>query len=165
MLKKDENLKVNISYKDLSATFEGDPEQVYKSVIAFLEKTIPAYSLASKISYSINIQDIIEKASKILAYNQNEGVFFLHPINNYSLNDGIMLFLLKLYIEHSIGLKDSPEASLLEISNSLNKSQKSISGKLSILIKNGYIRRLSRGSYVLTITGLKHLIENVIPKL
>ncbi|MEM2928839.1 MAG: hypothetical protein QXP60_07740 [Nitrososphaerota archaeon] len=165
MSEKNENLKINISYKDLSATFEGNPEQVYRSVIAFLEKVIPAYSLASRISYSINIQEILEKANKILAYNQNEGIFFLNPINNYSLNDGIMLFLLKLYIEHSVGLRDSPEASLLELSNSLNKSQKSISGKLSNLIKNGYVRRLSRGSYVLTITGLKHLIENIIPKI
>ncbi|HIQ29885.1 MAG TPA: hypothetical protein EYH45_04905 [Candidatus Caldiarchaeum subterraneum] len=152
-------LKVNIEYGDLRAEFEGDPSEVYASVIRFLEKAIPTYSLASRIAYSTDLQTLLEQLSDIIAYNQREGVLFLKPINALPAADAILLFLAKRYIEHALGLRDSPTASFSEIQSAIGKPDKTVSGRLSELLQKGYVRRLDRGDYTITTLALKMLTE------
>jgi len=156
----EDRLKVSISYKDLRADFEGSPAEVYAGVISFLEKTIPAYSLASRISYSIDLQELLERLSGVIGYNAEEGVFFLKSLNSLPVTEAVTLFLTKRYIEHALGLKDSPTASASEISAALGKSEKTTSGRLSELLQKGFIRRLDRGDYTITTLALKSFVES-----
>lgn len=157
-------MKVSIQYKDVKADFEGKPGDVYKSIISFMEKVIPSYSLASRISYSIDIQELIEKLKDYVAYNQAEGIFLLKPLNNLSVSEAIMLLCIKRYLEHGLGLTDSPSINASELAKNIAKSEKTISGKLSLLLRKGYIRRLDRGDYVITMLGIKEFMEGKIEK-
>ncbi|MEM1991735.1 MAG: hypothetical protein QXY58_00700 [Nitrososphaerota archaeon] len=157
-------MKVSIQYKDVRADFEGKPDDVYKSIISFMEKVIPSYSLASRISYSVDIQELIEKLRNYLAYNQAEGIFLLKPLNTLSVSEAIMLLCIKRYLEHGLGLAESPSINASELAKSIAKSEKTISGKLSLLLRKGYIRRLDRGDYVITMLGIKEFIEGKIEK-
>jgi len=150
---------VSIEYGDLRAEFEGSPAEVYASVVRFLEKSIPTYSLASRITYSVDLQTLLEQLSNIIAYNEQEGVFFLKPINTLPAADAILLFLAKRYIEHSLGLRDSPTASSSEIQAAIGKPDKTVSGRLSELLQKGYVRRLDRGDYMITVLALKAFTE------
>ncbi|MEM4546373.1 MAG: hypothetical protein QW328_06415 [Nitrososphaerota archaeon] len=157
-------MKVSIQYKDVRADFEGKPDDIYKSIISFIEKVIPSYSLASRISYSVDIQELIEKLRNYLAYNQAEGIFLLKPLNTLSVSEAIMLLCIKRYLEHGLGLAESPSINASELAKSIAKSEKTISGKLSLLLRKGYIRRLDRGDYVITMLGIKEFIEGKIEK-
>ncbi|MEM1666721.1 MAG: hypothetical protein QXP86_05395 [Nitrososphaerota archaeon] len=157
-------MKVSIQYKDVRADFEGKPDDIYKSIISFMEKVIPSYSLASRISYSVDIQELIEKLRNYLAYNQAEGIFLLKPLNTLSVSEAIMLLCIKRYLEHGLGLAESPSINASELAKSIAKSEKTISGKLSLLLRKGYIRRLDRGDYVITMLGIKEFIEGKIEK-
>jgi len=152
-------LRVSISYKDIKADFEGSAGEVYVGVVRFLEKTIPAYSLASRITYSTDLQELLEKLSHLIGYNQNEGVIILKPLQSLPSADAILLFLAKRYIEHGLGLVDSPTASASEIYPALGKPSKTTSGRLSELLQKGLARRLDRGDYTITSLGLRTLVE------
>ena len=155
----EDKLRVSISYKDLRAEFEGNPAEVYASVIRFLEKNIPSYSLASRITYSTDLQELLDRLSSLISYNPDEGVFFLKPLSSLPTADAVILFLAKRYIEHALGLKDSPTAAASEIQAAIGKPEKTISGRLSELLQKGLIRRLDRGDYTITVLGLKSLVE------
>lgn len=157
-------MKVSIQYKDVRADFEGKPDDVYRSIVSFMEKVIPSYSLASRISYSVDIQELIEKLRDYLAYNQTEGIFLLKPLSTLSVSEAIMLLCIKRYLEHGLGLTDSPSINASELVKSIAKSEKTISGKLSLLLRKGYIRRLDRGDYVITMLGIKEFVEGKVEK-
>jgi DNA-binding transcriptional ArsR family regulator len=160
----EEIMKVSIQYKDVRADFEGRPDDVYRSIVSFMEKVIPSYSLASKISYSVDLQSLIEKLRDYLAYNQAEGVFLLKPLNALSISEAIMLLCIKRYLEHGLGLAESPSINASELAKNIAKSEKTISGKLSLLLRKGYIRRLDRGDYVITMLGIKEFVEGKVEK-
>ncbi|MCS7135636.1 MAG: hypothetical protein RMJ14_02640 [Nitrososphaerota archaeon] len=157
-------MRVSVQYKDVRADFEGRPDDVYRSIVSFMEKAIPSYSLASRITYSVSIQELIEKLKEYLAYNQSEGIFLLKPLNTLSVSEAIMLLCIKRHIEHGLGMVESPSINASELAKTIVKSEKTISGKLSILLQKGYLRRLDRGDYVITTLGIKEFVEGKIEK-
>ncbi|MGI0085256.1 MAG: hypothetical protein ACREBQ_09255, partial [Nitrososphaerales archaeon] len=54
-------LKVEVSYGDLKASFSGDPETVLHSINSFIGAEIPALNLARKLSISFTAQDLAQK--------------------------------------------------------------------------------------------------------
>ncbi|MEM0090207.1 MAG: hypothetical protein QXF84_02535 [Nitrososphaerota archaeon] len=88
----------------------------------------------------------------------------LKPLNTLSVSEAIMLLCIKRYLEHGLGLAESPSINASELAKSIAKSEKTISGKLSLLLRKGYIRRLDRGDYVITMLGIKEFIEGKIEK-
>jgi len=164
LIMNDEVMKASIQYKDVRVDFEGKPDDVYRSIISFMERAIPAYSLASRIAYSVDIQDLIEKLRDYLAYNQAEGIFLIKPLNTLSVSEAIMLLCIKRYLEHGLGLAESPSINASELAKSIAKSEKTISGKLSLILRKGYIRRLDRGDYVVTTLGIKEFLEGRMEK-
>lgn len=159
---EEDSMKVSVQYKELKVEFEGKPEDVYRNLISFMEKTIPTYSLASKLQYSISLQEMIEKLEGQLAYVQGEGIVILKTLSSMSTAEAIMLYCTKRYLEHDLGLSGSPSVSASELSKAVAKPEKTVSGELSRLLQKGYIRRLDRGEYVVTMLGIKDFIENKV---
>lgn len=157
---EEERMKVSIQYKDLKVEFDGKPDEVYRNIISFMEKAIPTYSLISKLQLSIGLQDMIEKLKDRLAYVQGEGIVIMKPLASMSTSDAIMLYCTKRYLEHTLGLSESPSVTASELSKAIAKSEKTISGELTRLLQKGYIRRLDRGEYVITMLGIKDFIES-----
>lgn len=154
-----QELKVSIRYGEVEAEFSGEPGEVYRQVIAFMEKIIPAYSLARRISYNVGLQETLESLSEFMAYNEEEGLFFVQDLSQLPSSDAILLLALRNHLEHSLGRKESPTINLTELAKSLQKGEKTISGRLSELIQRGMLRRLDRGDYTITIRGIKHILE------
>jgi len=161
---EEEALHVNIVYKGVETSFKGHPDQVYRAVISYLEKAIPAFSLASKVSFSLDLQKILLDVKDVLAYAPDQGMIFVDTLSSFPISDGVMLYLLKCYLEHSLGIRDSPSASIADIKNALTQPEKSLSSRLTELMKRGWARRIGRGSYVATLVGVKGISERMRPK-
>jgi len=161
---EEEALHVNIAYKGVETSFKGPPDQVYRAVISYLEKAIPAFSLASKVSFSLDLQKILFDVKDVLAYVPDQGMIFVDALSSFPMSDGVMLYLLKCYLEHSLGIRDSPSASIGDIKNALTQPEKSLSSRLTELMKRGWVRRIGRGSYVATLVGVKEISERMRPE-
>lgn len=161
---EDDALHVNIIYKGVETSFKGRPDQVYRAVISYLEKAIPAFSLASKVSYSLDLQKILSDVKNVLAYVPDQGMIFINTISSFPMSDVVMLYLLKCYLEHSLGMRESPSVAIADIKNTLTHPEKSISSRLTELIKRGWVRRVGRGSYVATLVGVRKISERMQPE-
>ncbi|GBC68684.1 hypothetical protein HRbin01_00368 [archaeon HR01] len=153
------SLRVTIDYDGLKVDFEGPPGDVYIQTVRFLEKVLPAYSLASRIAKAGGVAELIEKLGDAIAYQEGEGVYPRKPYTSYPAPEAVLLFLGLRYIEAALGLRENGAALISEIVSTLGRPEKTISGRLSELVRKGYVRRLDRSSYIITGLGLSHLVE------
>jgi len=156
----EEELKVTIKYGDLEAEFSGSPGSVYRQVVSFLEKTIPAYSLARKISFSMDLEDLLETFSEIFAYDEEQGLFFKLSLRELkSVSDAILLLALRKYLEYRLGRIEEQSIGFSELEGSLPVKKKTIQNNLTKLVQAEFLRRLDRGDYAITALGIKHLAD------
>ncbi|MEM2224797.1 MAG: hypothetical protein QXU87_02025 [Candidatus Caldarchaeum sp.] len=154
------SLKVVISYGDLKAEFEGAPDEVYVSVVRFLEKTVPAFSLASRLQKSVSVKELLEKLGDKLAYTEGEGIVLKIPLSTLPTSNAILLYAGARYLNHLLGLAEKPELSSSELADVVAKPEKTISGRLTELVQKNLLKRVGRGGYVITALGLSHLAES-----
>ncbi|RLG09968.1 MAG: hypothetical protein DRN64_03385 [Thaumarchaeota archaeon] len=155
-----EELKVTIRYGDLEAEFSGSPEAVYRQVVSFLEKAIPEYSLAKKISFSMDLKDLLEVFGDYFAYDEREGLFFKKSLSDLrSVSDAILFLALRRHLEYRLGRVESPAISSAEFESSLQAKKKTILNNLTKLVQSELLKRLDRGDYAITPLGIKHLAD------
>jgi len=154
------NMKVIITHGDLKAEFDGPPEEVYVSVVRFMEKAIPAYSLASKLQTAAGVEEIVEKLKDKVLYSQSDGLILKMDLTGTPTSTAILLFAATRYLNHILGKADSNEVSAAELAGVLGKPEKTVSGRLSELIQRNLLKRVGRGGYVITPLGLAYLKES-----
>ncbi len=152
-------LRVSIKYGEMEAEFSGEPVEVYHQVVRFLEQVIPQYSLARKLARSVGLSEILEGLGWLMGHDEREGIFFTEPLSDKPVQDAILLYALKNYVEHELGRREAPSTTLSELSHTLSKGEKTVSGRLSELVQKGLLRRLDRGGYVITQAGIRYIVE------
>lgn len=157
----EEQVKVQVRYRDSTVEFSGSPSDVYSQVLSYLEKTIPALSLAHRIIYAPDTQEILETVKDTIAFRPSEGLTVMRPLISFSIADAITLLLLKRYLENALGIKLEDGVSLGELSKMLDKPMKTVSARISELMTHGTVRRIDKGSYSLTALGLKNALESM----
>ena len=156
----EEELKVTIRYGNLEAEFSGPPSSVYREVVSFLEKAIPAYSLARKISFSMDLKDLLETFSEVFAYNEEQGLLFKLSLKELkSISDAILLLALRRHLEYKLGRAEEQSIGFPELESSLPAKRKTIQNNLTKLVQAELLRRLDRGDYAITALGIKHLAD------
>ncbi|MCS7110319.1 MAG: hypothetical protein NZ956_02475 [Candidatus Caldarchaeum sp.] len=154
------SLKVSISYGELKADFEGEPADVYRNVVAFLEKTIPSFSLASKLNTAAGVDEILEKIKNFVAYDTSSGLYFKTDLSKLPTSTAILLFGVLKHLNHLLGHGQGPDFLSAEVSAVLGRPDKTVSGRLAELVKKGQLKRLGRGGYSITSAGLSHVVES-----
>ncbi|MEM2237588.1 MAG: hypothetical protein QXR26_02775 [Candidatus Caldarchaeum sp.] len=154
------SLRVTIAYGELKAEFEGAPEEVYLNVVRFLEKSIPAYSLAARLQKSVGVEELLEKLRDKLVYIQGEGVVVKTPLSNLPTSNAILLYASARYLSHLLGFVEKPECTSSEFADVMAKPEKTISGRLTELVQKNFLKRVGRGGYVITVLGLNYLAES-----
>ncbi|MEM3123962.1 MAG: hypothetical protein QW756_07740 [Nitrososphaerota archaeon] len=157
MTQKD--LKVTISYDELTAQFEGQPADVYEQVVRFLEKVLPAYRLSSMIQRSASVTELMERLKGLIAYSEGEGIYLTKPFHTLATPDAILLLLTIRHLESALGLKEMKAVTPKEMMAMLGRPMKTVSGRLSELVRKGYVKRLGRAGYSLTGLGLSYVLD------
>ena len=142
---KHEIMNVSVQLGDIKVQFSGEPENVASSVMNFLSKNIPEIVLAKKIFLNYSISELIDLYSSIIKITP-EGPKIL-PANGemqnkkFSDKEIVMLFLLGLKIAFELGKNSDKSSPISDIQSSTNLNPKSISSRLSELVKAGYVFR------------------------
>jgi predicted transcriptional regulator len=167
----DISVNVSIAVGDIRVEFNGSPESVMRSAIGFLAKQIPTIDLARKISLDYAVTELIDIYSDMIKITP-EGPRVIPEIDNaeakrMSDKDRIMLQLVASKIAKDLSKVQNEGMQLSEIYNATSINPKSVSSRLSELVKAGFVSRGSpeddtdHVSYKITTQGI-HWLNSVI---
>src|ERR687891_186317 len=141
----DISVNVSIAVGDVRVEFKGSPESVMRSAIGFLAKQIPAIDLAKRISLDYAVTDLIDFYANFIKITP-EGPRVITDQRNMDakkLSDKeiIMLQLVASKIAKDLGKVQSDGLQISEICNSTSINPRSVSSRLSELVKAGHVSR------------------------
>ena len=139
------NVNVTISIGDIRVQFNGSADSVISSVISFLTKQIPALDLANRISLNYTITELIQSYSDIIKITP-EGpriIPILDGVELRKLSDKqiVALQLVASRIAKGLGKIEDDRLRMSDLQSATGLKSKSISSRLSELVKVGYVQR------------------------
>lgn len=161
-----EIVNVIVTVGDVKVQFSGSAESVMASVMGFLSKQVPSMDLAKKISLNYSAQELIEAYSHLIKITA-EGPRVI-PDSNARLSDKDMvaLQLIAAKIAKDLGRlqDDAMQVSEMHAATALNP--KSISSRISEMVKAGHVARDEKepGKYRITTAGIHWLNSTVAKK-
>ncbi|MDG7037814.1 MAG: hypothetical protein JRN37_01430 [Nitrososphaerota archaeon] len=156
----EEPLNVEIRMGDLHATFSGKPSDVYETVDRFLSQNISEISFARQIYLNYSLKELVEMFREFVKITE-EGprVISERPL---SLKLKISLQLIACKIAFMLNRIQRAGYSVQELEESMATNAKSISSRLSELVKEGYVMRSNDekgSSYYVTTAGIKWVFD------
>jgi hypothetical protein len=138
------NVNVTISIGDIRVQFNGSADSVITSVISFLTKQIPTLELANRISLNYTIAELIQSYSDIIKITPEGPRVF--PILDgvelkFSDKQIVALQLVASRIAKGLGKSEDDKLRMPDLQIATGLKSKSISSRLSELVKIGYVHR------------------------
>jgi hypothetical protein len=172
-LEGDISVNVSIAVGDVRVEFKGSPESVMRSAIGFLAKQIPAIDLARKISLDYAVTELIDIYSNLIKITP-DGPRVIPELDDaeakkLSDKDRVMLQLVASKIAKDLSKIQNEGMHLSEIYNATSIKPKSVSSRLSELVKAGFVSRgnpeddVDHVNYKITTQGI-HWLNSVIGK-
>jgi DNA-binding MarR family transcriptional regulator len=168
------SVNVSIAVGDIRVEFNGSPESVVRSAIGFLAKQIPAIDLARKISLDYAVTELIDIYSSLIKITP-EGPRVIPQLGDaaegkkLSDKEMVMLQLVASKIAKDLGKVQNDGMQLSEIYNATSINPRSVSSRLSELVKAGYVLKenpkedIDNVIYKITTQGI-HWLNSVIAK-
>jgi DNA-binding MarR family transcriptional regulator len=163
---------VSITVGDVKVQFNGSAESVMTSVITFLTKQVPTLDLAKKISLSYAVTELIETYSNLIRITP-EGPRVIPELQGSAikLSDKqlVALQLIASKIAKDLGRIQDDRMQMSEIQSATALNPKSVSSRLSELVKAGHIQRdntkdgIESAVYRITTAGI-HWLSSTIAK-
>ncbi|HET7147454.1 MAG TPA: hypothetical protein VFI73_03050 [Candidatus Nitrosopolaris sp.] len=161
------NVNVSISVGEIKVQFNGPPESILTSVISFLTKQVPAFDLARKISLSYGVTELIDLFSNFIKITpEGPRVILEHDefgMKKLSDKEKVALHLVAAKIAKDLGKVSNDARQLSEIQFETTLNPKSVSSRLSELVKAGHVIRESTAegnessTYKITTSGVHWL--------
>jgi predicted transcriptional regulator len=139
------SVNVIVSIGDIRVQFNGSADSVMSSVMTFLAKQIPTLDLANRISLNYSVAELIELYSDFIKITP-EGPR-INPISDAvevrKLSDKqvVALQLIASRIAKGLGKIGDDRLHMSELQSSTGLKYKSISSRLSELVKVGYVQK------------------------
>ncbi|MBS7644820.1 MAG: hypothetical protein QW569_07040 [Candidatus Bathyarchaeia archaeon] len=159
-----EELEVHIKYLGLEKTIRGDVDLVLREIIKFFSKVLPAFELISKLTLTVDLEELLETCKGLIAIT-DEGVVATAPTEKLPDKDLILLYLVMARLAHRIGRSERDTMFISDILSTTKRSPGTIAGRLSELASEGLVDRVGKGEYRITTLGLDHFVRNVASKL
>jgi len=164
--KEQKILNVTITYGELKAEFSGDPQYVLASINEFLAKHIPSVDLASKVTINYSLNDLISMFGDYVKITPEGPRVW---IGEQKLSDkGILgLQLVAAKINYESGKVALQSLTLAEMKSATGLNPKSISSRMSEMLKWGYVDKETSEEgvrYKITTQGIHWLNQMLIKK-
>ena len=138
------NVNVTISIGDIRVQFNGSADSIITSVISFLTKQIPTLELANRISLNYTIAELIQSYSDIIKITpEGPRIFPILDGVELKLSDKqiVALQLVASRIAKGLGKSEDDRLRMADLQTATGLKSKSISSRLSELVKIGYVQR------------------------
>jgi hypothetical protein len=157
-------LEVTIRYGAVEKKISGSPADVAKAALAFLISIIPKLELASRLVWSVDLEQIVKACEGIIAITP-EGLVVTVPSENLSDRELLLLHLGKARVAEMMGKSKSDTVQASELIATTKRSSGTVAGRLSELCTEGLAERKGKGEYRVTTLGLHLFQEAILQKL
>jgi DNA-binding MarR family transcriptional regulator len=169
------NVNVSITIGDVKVQFNGSANSVMTSVITFLAKQVPTIDLAKKISLNYAVTELIDTYSNLIKITP-EGPRVIpqlgeSEIKKLSDKEMVALQLIASKIAKDLGKVGDDRMEISEIQSAMMLNPKSVSSRLSELVKAGYVVRdnvkngTESAAYRITTSGIHWLSSTIAKKI
>lgn len=158
-MSQEPDLKVSVTFEGTTVEFKGSPESVLHSLMEYIARTIPQIDLAKKISVSYSVTELIKAFGDHVKLTP-EGPRVWTSDRKFSDKEVVLLQLVGQRIASETGKAQTDGLILNEITASTGINPKSISSRLSEVLKVGHVERQSSDSgvrYRITTAGINWL--------
>lgn len=159
-----DKVELHLRYKDHNLDIAGEPDDVVKEILLFFSKIFPQLQLLSKLTLSIDTQQLLQACVDILAITP-EGIVVKANTSNLKDQERILLHLTKAKLASMTGSRSKETMMTEEIASSINGKGGTVAGRLSELVSQGLTERVGKGEYRVTTLGLEHFINTIVPLL
>jgi hypothetical protein len=164
MSAKKRELEVIVKINDLETKFHGSANEVISAFLKFMAEIYPNYKLISKLTLTVDFEDILKDLEKILLLTP-EGLVITVPREQTGERENILLHLIKAKIGFRLGKLGKDALSIAEIITSTGGKPGSVAARLSELVDVGWVERVGRGEYKITTYGVASFQENDLPRI
>ncbi|MFQ5920624.1 MAG: hypothetical protein ACE5JV_01240 [Nitrososphaerales archaeon] len=162
-----QDVNVAVTYGETKVEFKGSPEAVLESVLRFLAKEVPELNLAKKISLNYPATELIKSYSDYVKITPEGPRVIAAEGRKLSDKDVIALQLVAQRIANDLGKTGNAGVSAQELQASTGLKSKSISSRISELVKAGYAQKESNEEgvrYRITTQGVHWLNSALLKK-
>jgi len=160
----EDEITVQIKYKDIEKTFSGRVDDVWISINKFFSEFIPAFEISKKLVLTVDLQKLIKDCENIIAFTE-EGSHLLVSRDKLTDNETLALQLLASYTGYKLGIIESDAVSREELQAKLGKSAKITSTRLGELVKSEIVTKTVDGKYKITTFGVAQMQRDILPKI
>jgi hypothetical protein len=166
MSQAESNVSVSVTVGDIKVQFSGSPESVMASVMNFLTKQVPAMDLARKISLKYSTPELIESYSRLIKLTAEGPRVIPDQGINLSDKDMVALQLVATKISKDLGKADDDSMQVADIQAATALNPKSISSRISEMVKAGHVARDENEAsrYRITTAGIYWLNSTIAKK-
>lgn len=160
----EEGVEVVVRYRGLEVKFSGTINEVVRFFLEFLNKMLPNYELASRLTLSLDLERLVKDVEGIIAIAP-EGLIVTFPQELVGERETILLHLVKTYIGFQLGKLEKDFMPISDIISVTSGKPSSSAARLSELVQMDWVERVGRGEYRITTYGIKSFSELVLPKI
>jgi predicted transcriptional regulator len=156
---------VSVTVGDIKVQFSGTADSVMASVFNFLSKQIPSMDLARKISLNYEVTELINKYAHLVKLTPEGPRVIPDSDARLSDKDIVALQLVAARISKETGKSQDDSMQVSEIQSATALNPKSISSRISEMVKAGHVARDENepGKYRITTSGI-HWLNSIVEK-
>lgn len=158
-------LRATLEYGDVKTQFEGNFDEVWRSVNRFLTDIRPSHieSALAKIVHRENLDQLVDDLQGILRIAK-EGPYFIRSLDNLTNKDRILLVLLGAYVGYKLGILDDDSLTIGELSTISQVKKSVVNVQASYMIRDRLAEIVETGKRRLTTIGIDYTKREVLPK-
>jgi predicted transcriptional regulator len=167
MSQAENDVNVTVTIGDVKVEFSGSAETVTASVMSFLFKQVPSMDLARKILLNYAAQELIETYSHVIKITPEGPRVILDTEVKLSDKDIVALQLVAARIAKDLGRLQDSSMQVSDIHTATALNPKSISSRISEMVKAGHVARDEKepSKYRITTAGIHWLNSTVAKKI
>ena len=161
----EQNVSVSVTVGDVKVQFSGTAESVMASVFSFLSKQVPAMDLAKKISLSYDVAELVDRYAHLIKMTPEGPRVIPDSDAKLSDKDMVALQLVAARIAKDAGRAQDDAMQVSEIQSATALNPKSISSRISEMVKAGHVARDEKepGRYRITTAGI-HWLNSIVDR-
>lgn len=159
-----EQITVHVKYRSIEQMFTGNVDDVWVSVNRFFSEMIPTFDLASKMTLTVDLKNLIQDFKDLIAIAP-EGPQLVIQRQKLTDSETLLLNFLAAYMGHKLGKLNREWLTRDELQAKLGKSMKITGTRLGELIREEVALKTDEGNYRITTRGIKQLQQEMLPRI
>jgi hypothetical protein len=162
---EEDKLELDVKYKDIEVKFAGAPSDVLRSLFSFLSNVLPAIDLASSLTLTVDLEELLKGVSGLIAFTPEGPVVTIAKEKTGGERNIILLHLIKSYVGYQTGRLERDSLSTAELQSLTGGKSGTVAARLSELTNLGWVERIGRGEYRIATLGLKSFLQEILPRI